>query len=173
MDGLGKIATLSMEGDRELTLLLEDEGDQTRPQVSPDGRWMAYMSDESGRFEIYIRPFPDVNNGKWQVSRGGGTEPIWSRDGSELFYRSGDAIMVVSVKTEPSISLETPKMLFRGERVYISNAFFTYWDIHPDGNRFLMIKDPISGVPREGRSGRTINIVLNWFEELKQRVPVE
>ena len=145
------------------------------PQISPDGRWMAYASDESGRFEIYVRPYPEVKGGKWQVSTSGGNWPLWPRDGREFFYRSGDAFMAVPVKTEPSFSLETPRMMFRG--TYASFPLIPYvsnWDISPDGKRFLMIKSSApSGSASEASGPRKINIVLNWFEELKQRVPVK
>ena len=79
--------------------------------VSPDGRWMAYTSDESRKNEVYVRPFPEVNNGRWQISKDGGDSPLWSPDGCELFYRSGDAVMAVSVKTEPGFNVvRTPQI---------------------------------------------------------------
>ena len=81
--------------DQTIKPLLNEKHTETVPQVSPDGRWMAYTSDETGQNEIYVRPFPEVNEGKWQVSTGGGDSPLWSPDGRELFYRSGDTVMVV------------------------------------------------------------------------------
>lgn len=139
---------------------------------------MAYTSDESGKSEIYVRPFPEVEGGRWQVSTGGGDSPLWSRDGRELFYHSGEAIMAVSVKTEPAFSMETPQVLFRANYMFSSidqltiNPGLHSWDISPDGKRFLMIKPP--GVAPSADGGpRQINIVVNWFEELKQRVPVK
>ncbi len=101
---------------------------------------------------------------------------MWSRDGRELFYRSEDAVMVVAVKTKPDLRLETPKILFRG--TYAAYTLKSYpdpsntWDISPDGKRFLMIKGPES-TASGGAGPSKINIVLNWFEELKQRVPVK
>ena len=96
-----------------------------------------------------------------------------------MFYRSGDAVMAVSVKTEPTFSLETPKILFRGTYFFPNaNAFggvnmnFYPWDISPDGKRFLMIKPRLATTASAAGGPRKINIVLNWFEELKQRVPV-
>jgi serine/threonine-protein kinase len=173
MTGTEDIGTISMEGDSEWTPLLQAEYDEMRPRISPDGRWMAYMSDETGQFEIYIRPFPDVNSDKYPVSTSGGTDPIWSPDGHELFYRNNDKFVMVSVETEPALSLEKPKVLFQGDFVSFSNNRDTFWDIHPDGDRFLMIKpfrtedESTSGTPRQ------INVVLNWFEELKERVPTD
>jgi hypothetical protein len=123
---------------------------------------------ELGPFEIYVRPFPNVNSGKWQVSTGGGQRPRWSPDGRELFYCNGDAFMAVAVETEPSFSYGLPKELFR--RTSFSGVGHN-WDINLDGKRFLMIK-PAGTAPAEG-GPRRINIVVNWFEELKQRVPTK
>jgi serine/threonine protein kinase len=166
------IGLLSMGGERTWKLLLQEEYEEIMPQVSPDGRWIAYISNESGRYEVYVRPFPDVNKGKWQVSTSGGDSPLWSPDGRELFYLSGDSTMAVAVETEPMFKPEKPKVLFRG--TYIGLAVSTSrWDISPDGKRFLMMKPgestgemSLEGLPRK------ISIVTNWFEELKERVPV-
>ncbi len=141
---------------------------------------MAYTSDESGQAQVYVRPFPDVDSGgRWQVSTNGGHSPLWSPGGRELFYQMDDMVMAVPVKTEPVFSLETPRMLFRGtysfqNRTQISppNLYPKIWDISPDGKRFLMIKPPGAATSVEG-SARRINVVLNWTEELKQRVPVK
>jgi serine/threonine protein kinase len=176
------IGTLSMEGDKQRKGLLETKHLEGGAQISPDGRWLAYSSNKSGQAEIYARPFPDVEKGLWQVSTSGGHSPLWSPDGREIFYRNGDATMVVPVDTDPTFSLGNPEILFRG--TYFGLEFGalqmaqTRWDIHPDGDRFLMIKP---SVVTEGESSeavvadefRKINIVLNWFEELKQRVPVD
>jgi dipeptidyl aminopeptidase/acylaminoacyl peptidase len=166
---------VSVEGDRTKKLLLHEKYAEMDPQISPDGRWMAYASDESGRFEIYVRPYPEVKGGKWQVSTSGGIWPLWSRDGRELFYRSGNAFMAVWVKTGPTFSLETPRMMFRGTYAFfptIPNV--SNWEISPDGKRFLMIKSSASsGSASEAPEPRKITIVLNWFEELKQRVRVK
>jgi Tol biopolymer transport system component len=170
------IAMLSMEGDRKPKLLLNEKYHEAQPQISSDGRWMAYTSNESGQNQIYVRPFPEVNSGRWQISTSGGDSSLWSRDGRELFYRNGDAVMAVSVKTSPAFSRETPRVLFRG--MYVSSVFmannydFATWDISPDGKRFLMMKEAGSNASEAG-APRRINIVLNWFEELKQRVPVK
>jgi serine/threonine-protein kinase len=164
------IGVLSMEGDRVRKPLLQHEGyNVAQPEISPDGRWMAYTSDESGQNEIYVRPFPEVNKGRWQVSTSGGGWPLWSPDGRELFYLSLDSAMAVSVETGPTLSFGTPKTLFR-LAYFLSELGGALWDISPDGKRFLMMKEAGSGA---GGGPRKINIVLNWFEELKQRVPVK
>jgi Tol biopolymer transport system component len=169
------IGIMLMEGDREIKELLQEEHFENQPQISPDGRYVAYASDESGKGEIYVRSFPDVNEGKWQVSSSGGGSPLWSPDGRELFYRSGDSTMVVEVETGPAFKRGNPEILFQGTYLtesYLNNTW-TQWDIHPDGKRFLMIKPP-TGSGQAGTPALTKTIiVLNWFEELKKRVPVD
>jgi len=132
---------------------------ETVPQFSPDGRSLAYVSDESGGYEVYVQPYPGPG-GKWRVSSGGGGFPLWNPNGRELFYRSGSKMMAVDVTTSMSFSVGTRKMLFEGQGL-------AGWDVSPDGQRFLMVK------PVEQQQAATqINVVLNWFEELKRRVPV-
>ena len=162
-----------MEGDRGKKQLLHEDYDEDYPLISPDGRWMAYQSNESGRYEVYVRPFPDVDRGgKWQISAEGGDSPLWSPDGSELFYRSGESFMAVGVETEPTFNPGKPKVLFRGSYLSAEAPLdHTIWDIHPNGKKFLMIKPPTAA--GETEAARKIIIVTNWFEELKQRVPVK
>jgi hypothetical protein len=133
---------------------------------------MAYTSNESGQYEVYVRPFPEVEKEKWKVSTSGGDSPLWSPEGRELFYRNGDAVLTVPVKTDPGFSYETPKQLFQktcvSAEMSVSALEIHPWDIMPDGKRFLMMKESdaaTTDLPRR------INIVLNWFEELKQRIP--
>jgi Tol biopolymer transport system component len=173
------IGALTVNGEYEQRSLLKEVYREIEPQISPNGKWMAYTSNESGHAEVFVRPFPDVDSGgRWQVSTDGGRSPLWSPDGEYLFYRNGDAVMEVSVTIEPNFSQETPKTLFRRKYLSLSglaNVFaLNSWDISPDGKRFLMIKpveasedEPVSDVSSK------IIIVLNWFEELKQRVPVD
>jgi Tol biopolymer transport system component len=138
--------------------------DEAVPQFSPDGRWLAYISNETGRYEIYVQSYPGPS-GKWQISTDGGTEPAWNRNGRELFYRSGDKMMEVDITTQPGFAAGTPRILFQGR--YEPAPFpTTNYDVSPDGQRFLMVK------PSEQETATTqINVVLNWFEELKQKVP--
>jgi eukaryotic-like serine/threonine-protein kinase len=152
-------------GDRKAQPFLRTPFNESVPQFSPDGRWMAYDSDESGRFEIYEQPYPG-SGGKWQISTEGGTEPIWNPNGRELFYRSGDKVMAVEITTQPSFAAGKPRMLF--ERQYTPTpATLPNYNVSPDGQRFLMLKPSESA-----EAGPTqINIVQNWFEELKQKVP--
>jgi serine/threonine-protein kinase len=166
------VGTLAMEGSHTWNPLLHKEFIEANPHVSRNGRWIAYFSNESGRAEIYVRPFPDVDKGKWQVSKSGGMEPRWSRDGRELFYRNGDAMMVVDVETEPTFKSGTPKTLFRGN--YHSYQGHN-WDLSPDGKRFLMIKQaqPAGDKSTPAAERQKLNVILNWFEELKQHVPAK
>jgi len=163
------IGTLSIEGDRKWKPLLEEKYNESLAKISPDGRWLAYTSDQSGQMEIYVRPFPEVNAGQWQVSVGGGVLPLWSPDSRELFYVNGDTVMAASVKTDSAFSPETPKALFKGTYAFLFG--FPLWDISPDGKRFLMMKgaEPSAST---ATGPRRINIVVNWIDELKQRVPV-
>jgi hypothetical protein len=138
---------------------------ESAPRFSPDGHWLAYISDESGRIEIYVQPYPDPG-GKWQISTEGGTEPAWNRNGRELFYRSGNKMMAVDIATQPSFTAGKPRMLFEGPYVATTGTFPNY-DVSPDGQRFLMLKPTESAEAAPTQ----INVVLNWFEELKQKVP--
>ena len=171
------IGMLPIEGKREMKTLLQETYWEAEPQISPDGRYIAYQSDESGKGEIYVRTFPDVNKGKWQVSSGGGGSPLWSPDGRELFYRNGDATMAVEVEIEPTFKRSNPITLFRG--TYLSRSLqklvFTRWDIHPNGKKFLMIKPAASAAAASAAASPQpkIIVVLNWLEELKQRVPIK
>ena len=163
------LAVLSMEGDPTAKPLLQTPFREDRPAISPDGRWMAYRSDESGRFEVYVRPFPNVADGKWQISREGGTSPLWGPGGRELFYRRGQAMMRARIQTEPTFSHRRPEELFTGE--YSAAIFYgRSYDISPDGQRFLMLKPAELA---EQTSASQIIVVQNWFEELKRLVPTD
>ena len=139
--------------------------EDTAPKFSPDGKWLAYSSNESGRREIYVQPYPGPG-GKWQISTDGGQEPVWNPKGGELFYRSGSKIMAVEVNAKSGFSAGRPRMLFEGPYLP-TGASFPYYDVSPDGQRFLMLKP----VESQASAPTQINVVLNWFEELKQKVP--
>ena len=151
-------------GDRKTQPFLQTPSAESAPRFSPDGSWLAYTSDESGRTEVYVQPYPGPG-GKWQISTDGGTEPVWNPDGRELFYRSGDKMMVVDVATQASFSAGKPKFLFAGQ--YLPTpATFPNYDVAADGQRFLMVK-----ALGESEAPAQINVVLNWSEELRQKVP--
>jgi Tol biopolymer transport system component/predicted Ser/Thr protein kinase len=152
-------------GDRKAQPFLRTQFNESAPRFSPDGRWLAYISDESGRSETYVQPYPGPGS-KWQISTEGGTEPVWNPNGRELFYRSGDKMIAVEITTQPGFSAGKPKVLFEGQYVPTPSSFPNY-DVSPDGQRFLMLKpsEQAQAAPTQ------INVVLNWFEELKQKVP--
>jgi Tol biopolymer transport system component len=152
--------------DRKILPFLRTHFNEADPRFSPDGRWIAYLSDESGRYEIYVQPYPGPG-GKSQVSRDGGTEPVWNPNGRELFYRNGDKMMAVGITTQPNFALGNPQLLF--ERPYgLATVPISNYDVSPDGRRFLMLKP----TEQKAAASTQINVVLNWFEELKRRVPV-
>jgi eukaryotic-like serine/threonine-protein kinase len=151
--------------DRKALPFLRTPFNESVPRFSPDGRWLAYISNESGRYEIYVQPYPGPG-GKWQISTEGGTEPTWNPNGRELFYRSGDKMMAVEIATQPSFSASKPRVLFEG-RYEPSPATSPNYSVSPDGQRFLMLKS----AEQEAAAPTQINVVLNWFEELKRRVP--
>jgi len=138
---------------------------ENEPRFSPDGRWLAYISDESGRVEIYVQPYPGPG-GKWQISTEGGAEPVWNPNGRELFYRNGDKMMAVDISTQPGFAASTPRMLFEGQYEQPPVPVHNF-DVSPDGQHFLMLKP----VGEEQTAPTQINVILNWFEELKRRVP--
>ena len=165
------VSALSIEKDHTERPLLQGKFFESQPQISPDGKWLAYVSNESGQYEVWVCPFPEVNNWKQPVSVNGGNSPLWSPDSRELFYRNGDSVMAVAVESEATFKLQKPVRLF--QRPYVewnASTDLHPWDIHPDGKRFLMMKE---ATPEAAQSPRHINIVLNWLEELKQRVLVK
>jgi len=153
---------LPLEGERKPQPFLQTQFIEFMPAFSPDGSWIAYVSDESGREEVYARPFPGPGQ-KWQISSDGGSQVAWARNG-ELFYRNGTKIIAVEIKTQPAFSAGTPRTLFEGR--YSSFVHRRNYDVTSDGQRFLMLQsaDP---------AATQINVVLNWFEELKQRLPAK
>jgi len=151
--------------ERKPRLFLQTPFNESAPRFSPDGHWLAYVSNESGRYEIYVQPYPGPG-GKLQISTDGGIEPVWNPMGRELFYRSGNKMMVVDVASQTNFAASKPRVLFEG-RFLPTPATSPNYDVSPDGQRFLMIKE--AGSEQEGPT--QINVVFNWFEELKRRVP--
>jgi len=151
--------------DRKAQPFLRTPSNESVPEFSPDGRWLAYVSNESGHNEIYVQSYPRPG-GKWQISTEGGREPVWNPNGRELFYRSGDKMMAVELRMQPGFSADKPKVLFEGQYLPTPGQSPNY-DVSPDGQRFLMLKpsESMEAAPTQ------INVVLNWFEDLKQKVP--
>ncbi len=151
---------LSLSGEHKASPLFdESEVTRTYPQISPDGRRLAYTSDESGREEVYVQPFPALGD-KWRVSVEGGEEPHWSSDGHQLFFRHGDKILAVDVHTKSALKAERTHLLFEGP--YARSDFWTNYDLAADGQRFLMLKEE-----DEARANPVLRVVLNWADELK------
>ena len=153
------VYVLSLGGRSEPRPVVQTPAFEGGPQFSPNGHWMAYASDESGQMQVYLRPYSGPDR-RWQVSTQGGTQPLWSRTGKEIFYRAGNRMMVVAVSAGADPVLSQPRELF-DQRYVFQNVTLANYDISPDGERFVMIKD-------EAGSGR-LNVVLNWTDELKQR----
>jgi Tol biopolymer transport system component len=155
------IYVLSLRGEPRPRPVVSTFAYEGGAQFSPDGHWMAYASDESGQTQVYVRPFPGPDR-RWQVSTQGGTQPVWNRNGEEIFYRIGNKMMVVDVSGNVDLTLSQPRQLF-DQRYVFQNVSLANYDVSPDGQRFVMVKD-------EAGSGR-LNVVLNWTAELKRLVP--
>jgi serine/threonine-protein kinase len=148
--------------DRKAQPFLKTPANEAAPRFSPNGQWMAYTSDESGRWEVYVRPYPGPGP-KYPISTEGGTEPVWNPDWHELFYRSGNRMMAVDVSFVSGFSAGKPKVLFDDPWLPTPLTSSNY-DVSRDGKRFLMLK------PAEPDNGaRQIVVVQNWFEVLKKR----
>jgi Tol biopolymer transport system component len=131
---------------------------------SPDGHWIAYASNETGRDEVYVGPVS--GSGKFQISTDGGSHAAWRRDGRELFYLNSDKMMAVSIQLEPEFKAVKPRLLFQGRYVDDQLREDRNYDVTPDGQRFVMVQ---AGEPNSPST--EIHVVLNWSEELKRLVP--
>jgi serine/threonine-protein kinase len=165
---VGHIRLLDLRS-RRATPFLNSTADEYYPEVSPDGRWLAYVSDESGRWEVYVRPFARAE-GKWLISSDGGREPLWARNGKQLFYRSRDVrqVWVVDIRTDGGFSPSKPRLVFE-KPGYEKAAPFRGWDISHDGQRFLMVKEE----EMKPQPVTEMILVQNWFEELKRLCPTK
>jgi serine/threonine-protein kinase len=152
------VMLLGLDGSGETQELVSTPFDETQPALSPDARWLAYVSRESGRPEVYLQPFRGTG-GKIQVSTQGGSTPIWSPGGENIYYLTGGQLMSVDIQSDPSPKLGRPQPLFRTEQ-YRRNVNLRNYDIHPDGKRFLFI--------RPERRSDQLHVVLNWFSELER-----
>jgi serine/threonine-protein kinase len=163
------IYLMMLQGERVARPLIHGPANELWAEVSPDGRWVAYDSDESGQFEVYVRPFPDaLGASRWQISSGGGRQPLWSRNGRELFYREfSGALMSVPITAGTSFSPGRPARLLDASGYLGSGAQGSgrTFDVAPDGRKFLMLKQ------ESGQSPELV-VVLNWFEELRRLAPL-
>ena len=147
-------------------LIASQKFDERAATMAPDGRYIAYQSDESGRDEIYIRPFPKTDDGRWQVSRDGGDEPLWGRTGREIFFRSaaGD-MMVVPITTGPSLEVGTPRPLFSAKG-YVRTLSYRAYDLTPDDTRFVMLR----ALSDTTTTPSQLVLVDNWMDELRAKL---
>jgi Tol biopolymer transport system component len=169
-DAPPRVTIVPLEGDRTPRPLDDSKYAQGSPKFSPDGRWLAYCSNESGRPQVYVQALPGPG-AKIQVSTDGGTDPVWRRSGGELFYRNGDSMMAVSVTTGPTFTSGRPRELWKGHYSHGMSSSCgpagptsSNYDVTPDGERFLMIKDD----DQDSAVSRQIVVVLGWAEELSR-----
>ncbi len=168
--GNADIGILSMEGDGSWRPLLQSEASESSPAISPGGTWLAYASDQSGQMEVYVERFPGLGD-RQQISTSGGAEPLWSLDGRELFYRRGDAMMVVAINGDASLSVGNPEFMFEGQ--FVAGGLFgsRRYDISPVDRRFLMIKEGALVDDSDVSAQSQIILIQNWFDELQRLVP--
>jgi serine/threonine-protein kinase len=147
---------------------LRTPANERHPAVSPDGRWIAYSSDESGRAEVYVRPFPGPD-GKWQISNVGGQLPVWSRKGRELFFQNLDHRIMVTDYVANGGAFEAGKArLWSDFELHYPSAL--NYDLAPDGKRFVVLPE-LKSATEAGPGALRIGLLLNFFDELRRRIP--
>jgi Tol biopolymer transport system component len=156
---------LPLDQGRKLRPVLRTQSVEDGPVFSPDGQWLAFVSNESGDNAVYVRRFSGSGR-KIRISAGSGQEVAWAPDGHELFYRSGDRMMAVDIVTQPTLRAGKPHLLF--ERTFAKGGPWRNYDVSRDGHRFLMLKPT-----NEDVALTQMNVVLNWFEEVSKRVPAK
>ena len=164
------LTLLALSGDHHVEALLHTPSSEQNGEISPDGRWLAYQSNDSGQAEVYVRPFPGVNGGRWLVSSGGGVQPLWAPGGGELFYLSPKgALMSVRVERASTWTAAVPTKILDGGYFFGSGgeAVGRMYDVSRDARRFLMIKDVKEPAP--SAAPLSLIVVQHWFEELKAK----
>jgi serine/threonine-protein kinase len=163
--GRGDILARRTSGDTTDVELVATPAEETSPTVSPDGRWLAYASDESGAKQIYVRPFPDVTAGRWQISINGGWEPTWAHNGRELFFRDREGMNVAVVSTTDGFRIDGVRQLFPLSSEYLTNDDHRYYGVTPDDQRFLLLRSEAGSLAADIEA---IVLIENWFEELRR-----
>jgi WD40-like Beta Propeller Repeat len=149
-------------------VFLATPSDENVPMFSPDGRWIAYRSNESGTSEVYVRPFPGGRGGTWQVSTGGGLHAVWSKDGRELFYETADRrIMVVDYTVSGESFVPSKPRLWSEREIFYFGV--TNWALAPDGKRFAVFPIPQDAETEKGAV--RVTFLQNFFDELRRRIP--
>ena len=163
------VGTVAVTNGAASEWLIQSPEDDFLPEISPDGDYIAYTTIELGQTEIIVRPFPNVEDGRWQVPQGG-LSPVWGPDGRELFYRrpADGAMMRMPISRESTLTPGTPGVLFTELHRRMNRGNGRPWDIDPNGERFLML-DLLAVSQTEGE----IHVILNWHQELLERVPVD
>ncbi len=160
--GSGDIFAIRPGIDSVAAPLLTTQFAEVDPALSPDGKWLAYTSNETGRYEVYVVPFPNVRAAKWPISTSGGSQPVWSRSGRELFFRGGGDLVSVPVQTTPTFSAGAATKLFP-TRTFNDNFLRRQYDVAPGDNRFIFLRNI------GGQAVNDLVVVDNWFEELKRK----
>jgi serine/threonine-protein kinase len=155
----GDLVALPVTRSGEVTALMQTRFAEPNADISPDGRWIAYESDESGRNEIYVRPFPSVEGGLWQLSTSGGTHPVWAKNGRELFYLTASGLVSIPIQPGASFGFGNPRVVVKDAAdIYWTSSVGRSYDVAPNGERFLMLK--------EESQAAAIHVVTNWHTEL-------
>ena len=164
------IMVVRLDADQSAKLFDKEKAPEGSPKFSPDGRWLAYCSNESGKPQVYVQAFPGPG-AKIQISNDGGTDPVWKRNGGELYYRNGDSMMAVAVTTAPTFMAGRPQQLWKGHYAQGMSsscgppgATSSNYDVTADGKRFLMIKDD-----EQDAISRQLIVVLGWADELRRK----
>jgi eukaryotic-like serine/threonine-protein kinase len=166
-EGHANLWTVPLVGGGKPQPLIETPFDKLQAQISSDGRWLAYASDESGRQEVYVQPFPSLD-GKWQISTAGGGEPRWSRDVRQLFYSIGNKMMAVEIETKAGFAPGSPRLLFDQPYTHatgIAGNPLAEYDVAPDGQHFVMLK-----ADEAESSQPQFHVILNWAQEVARRL---
>ena len=153
--GMDLLSWSDLDDESTRVTLLDGPDDELAPDVSPDGKWVAYVSDYSGSDDVYVTSFP-VAGARTRVSQSGGHSPVWAPDGKTLYYLEQQKMMALSSETEPPIRVVNRKELFEG--TFVQYRWSRQYDITPDGTRFVMIQNPPGG---------DIEVITNWFDELR------
>jgi Tol biopolymer transport system component len=154
------VLQLSLHDPKRLQPVLNTPAYEGGARLSPDARWLSYISNDSGQNEVYLRPYGGEDR-RWQVSTDGGTQAVWNPNGKEIFYRNGNKMMAVEVATSPAVSLSPPRQLFEQRYAFGAGITLPNYDISRDGQRFVMVKD-------ESNAGR-LNVIVNWPSELTRQ----
>lgn len=161
----GNLFLLNLDGDAVSKPLMQNSSNENWARISPDGSWIAYNSDETGRMEVYVRPFPDIDGGKWQISKDGGATPIWGPDSRVLYFRSGNRVLEAAIKTDTTFSVGTVGILFS---TAIASEMQTGFAVTADGSRFLLLKPQTETGSASFSEDTHLVAVENWFQELRR-----